>query len=113
MMGSLLVLYQIVKTFEYKNAKEREPLFQVQIRIRKGANNNLWFSLIFQSMTVFFPIIQEMADGLSQGDNIEDSLLLQKQILKIFYALIQYTMPLGKYMLRISCYVLIFLRFDK
>lgn len=74
MMGSLLVLYQIVKCFEYKNAKEREPLIQ--------------------SMTVFFPIIQEMADGLSQGDNIEDSLLLQKQILKIFYALIQYTMPL-------------------
>ena len=39
MMGSLLVLYQIVKTFEYKNAKEREPLIQVQIRIRKGANH--------------------------------------------------------------------------
>ena len=106
MMGSLLVLYQIVKTFEYKNAKEREPLIQVQIRIRKGANHNFWFSLIFQSMTVFFPIIQEMADGLSQGDNIEDSLLLQKQILKIFYALIQYTMPLGKYMLRIISHVI-------
>ena len=69
--------------------------------------------MILQSMTVFFPIIQEMADGLSQGDNIEDSLLLQKQILKIFYALIQYTMPLGKNMLRINSYVTIFLRFDK
>ena len=66
--------------------------------------------MIFQSMTVFFPIIQEMADGLSQGDNIEDSLLLQKQILKIFYALIQYTMPLGKNMLRFNSYVTFFLK---
>ena len=47
-------------------------------------------------MKVFFPIIQNMADALSQGDNMEASLLLQKQILKIFYALIQYTMPLGE-----------------
>ena len=46
-------------------------------------------------MKVFFPIIQQMADGLSQGENSEAALLLQKQILKIFYALIQYTMPLG------------------
>ena len=34
MMGSLLVLYQIVKTFEYKNAKEREPLIQVHFHYR-------------------------------------------------------------------------------
>jgi len=47
-------------------------------------------------MKVFFPIIQNMADALSNGENIEASLLLQKQILKIFYALIQYTMPLGE-----------------
>ena len=30
-MGSLLVLYQIVKCFEYKTEKEREPLIQVMI----------------------------------------------------------------------------------
>jgi len=45
-------------------------------------------------MKVFLPIIQNMIDQLSQGDNIEAAVLLQKQILKIFYALIQYTMPL-------------------
>ena len=28
-MGSLMVLYQIVKCFEYKNTSEREPLVQV------------------------------------------------------------------------------------
>jgi len=36
MMGSLLVLYQIVKTFEYKNAKEREPLIQVNCQYFYG-----------------------------------------------------------------------------
>ncbi len=74
-MGSLLVLYQIVKCFEYKSAKEREPLIM--------------------SMKVFLPIIQEMIDQLSAGDNNEASILLQKQILKIFFALTQYTMPLA------------------
>ncbi|CBY39595.1 unnamed protein product [Oikopleura dioica] len=75
LMGSLLVLYQIVKCFEYKSAKEREPLIM--------------------SMKVFLPIIQEMIDQLSAGDNNEASILLQKQILKIFFALTQYTMPLA------------------
>ena len=65
LMGSLLVLYQIVKCFEYKTEKEREPLIQ--------------------SMKVFLPIIQDMADSLSQGENVEASLLLQKQILKVFF----------------------------
>ena len=73
-MGSLLVLYQIVKCFEYKSSKEREPLIM--------------------SMKVFLPLIQEMIDQLSAGDNNEASILLQKQILKIFFALTQYTMPL-------------------
>ena len=45
-------------------------------------------------MKVFLPIIQDMINQLSEGDNIEAGVLLQKQILKIFYALIQYTMPL-------------------
>ena len=46
-------------------------------------------------MKVFLPIIQDMADSLSQGENVEASLLLQKQILKVFYALIQFRMPVG------------------
>ena len=89
-MGSLLVLYQIVKCFEYKTEKEREPLIQVMILATiKRLNLN------FQSMKVFLPIIQDMADSLSQGENVEASLLLQKQILKVFYALIQFRMPVG------------------
>lgn len=75
LMGSLLVLYQIVKCFEYKSAKEREPLIM--------------------SMKVFLPIIQEMIEQLSNGEANEASILLQKQILKIFFALTQYTMPLA------------------
>ena len=46
-------------------------------------------------MKVFLPIIQDMIEQLSNGENIEAAVLLQKQILKIFYALIQYTMPLA------------------
>jgi hypothetical protein len=46
-------------------------------------------------MKVFLPIIQEMINLLSNSEQIEAAVLLQKQILKIFYALIQYTMPLA------------------
>ncbi|XP_074051432.1 importin-8 [Macrotis lagotis] len=72
-LGSLLCLYQLVKTYEYKKSEEREPLI--------GA------------MQVFLPRIQQQIIQLLP-DPSHYSVLLQKQILKIFYALVQYALPL-------------------
>ncbi|XP_012141645.1 importin-7 msk [Megachile rotundata] len=71
--GVLLALYQLVKNFEYKKAEERGPLNEAM---------NLLFPMIYQLMLRLLP------------DSSEQSVLLQKQILKIFFALTQYTLPL-------------------
>uniref|UniRef100_A0A8C0PFP7 Importin N-terminal domain-containing protein n=1 Tax=Canis lupus familiaris TaxID=9615 RepID=A0A8C0PFP7_CANLF len=72
-LGSLLCLYQLVKTYEYKKAEEREPLIA--------------------AMQIFLPRIQQQIMQLLP-DSSHYSVLLQKQILKIFYALVQYALPL-------------------
>ncbi|NXY43556.1 IPO8 protein, partial [Ceuthmochares aereus] len=72
-LGSLLCLYQLVKTYEYKKAEERDPLIA--------------------AMQIFLPRIQQQMIQLLP-DNSHYSVLLQKQILKIFYALVQYALPL-------------------
>ncbi|XP_023064770.1 importin-8 isoform X2 [Piliocolobus tephrosceles] len=72
-LGSLLCLYQLVKTYEYKKAEEREPLII--------------------AMQIFLPRIQQQIMQLLP-DSSYYSVLLQKQILKIFYALVQYALPL-------------------
>ncbi|CAH1785309.1 unnamed protein product [Owenia fusiformis] len=72
-LGALIVLYQLVKNYEYKKADDRNTLNPV--------------------MTVFLPIIHERC-VLLRPDTSNESHLLQKQILKIFYALIQYHLPL-------------------
>uniref|UniRef100_G3VDW4 Importin 8 n=1 Tax=Sarcophilus harrisii TaxID=9305 RepID=G3VDW4_SARHA len=72
-LGSLLCLYQLVKTYEYKKSEEREPLIA--------------------AMQVFLPRIQQQIIQLLP-DPSHYSVLLQKQILKIFYALVQYALPL-------------------
>ncbi|XP_037369985.1 importin-8 isoform X1 [Talpa occidentalis] len=72
-LGSLLCLYQLVKTYEYKKAEEREPLVA--------------------AMHIFLPRVQQRALQLLP-DPSHYSVLLQKQILKIFYALVQYALPL-------------------
>nr|XP_060632748.1 importin-8 isoform X2 [Anolis sagrei ordinatus] len=72
-LGSLLCLYQLVKTYEYKKAEEREPLIA--------------------AMQIFLPRIQQQMIQLLP-DNSHYSVLLQKQILKNFYALVQYSLPL-------------------
>lgn len=72
-LGSLLCLYQLVKTYEYKKAEEREPLLA--------------------AMQIFLPRIQQQILQLLP-DASHYSVLLQKQILKIFYALVQYALPL-------------------
>nr|DBA30347.1 TPA: hypothetical protein GDO54_006343 [Pyxicephalus adspersus] len=72
-LGSLLCLYQLVKTYEYKKADERAPLIA--------------------AMQIFLPRLQQQIVHLLP-DASHYSVLMQKQILKIFYALIQYTLPL-------------------
>uniref|UniRef100_A0A8C5HM33 Importin N-terminal domain-containing protein n=1 Tax=Gouania willdenowi TaxID=441366 RepID=A0A8C5HM33_GOUWI len=71
--GSLLALYQLVKTYEYRKADEREPLLA--------------------AMKIFLPRIQQLISQLLIDATIF-SVLIQKQILKIFHALVQYSLPL-------------------
>uniref|UniRef100_A0A3B4XMZ9 Importin 8 n=1 Tax=Seriola lalandi dorsalis TaxID=1841481 RepID=A0A3B4XMZ9_SERLL len=71
--GSLLALYQLVKTYEYRKADEREPLLA--------------------AMQIFLPRIQQLISQLLADATIF-SVLIQKHILKIFHALVQYSLPL-------------------
>uniref|UniRef100_A0A3B3SL01 Importin 8 n=1 Tax=Paramormyrops kingsleyae TaxID=1676925 RepID=A0A3B3SL01_9TELE len=72
--GSLLALYQLVKTYEYRKAEERAPLLA--------------------AMQIFLPRIQQQITQLLPDATIF-SVLIQKQILKIFHALVQYSLPLN------------------
>nr|CAD7399981.1 unnamed protein product [Timema poppensis] len=71
--GALMCLYQLVKNFEYKKPEERGPLNEAM---------NLLFPMIYQLCVRLLP------------DQSEQSVLLQKQLLKIFFALTQYVLPL-------------------
>ncbi|CAN7998754.1 unnamed protein product [Ixodes hexagonus] len=73
-MGSLLALYQLVKNYEYKKPEEREPLHE--------------------AMQLLLPMLQQRLVQLLPEAS-EASVLVQKQILKIFFALVQYHYPLG------------------
>ncbi|XP_030570286.1 importin-7 [Drosophila novamexicana] len=71
--GALVTMYQLVKTYEYKRFEERTPLNEAM---------NLLLPMIYQLMMTLL------------NDQSEQSVLLQKQILKIYYALTQYSLPL-------------------
>lgn len=71
--GALICLYQLVKNFEYKKPDERGPLNEAM---------NLLFPMMYQLCVRLLP------------DQSEQSVLLQKQILKIYFALTQYSLPL-------------------
>lgn len=73
-MGALLCLYQLVKRFEYKKPDKRAPLIE--------------------AMNLLLPQLHQLFAGLLP-ELSEQSVLLQKQILKIFYALTQYSLPLA------------------
>uniref|UniRef100_A0A8C8EXM3 Importin N-terminal domain-containing protein n=1 Tax=Oncorhynchus tshawytscha TaxID=74940 RepID=A0A8C8EXM3_ONCTS len=73
--GSLLALYQLVKTYEYKKAEERDPLLA--------------------AMQIFLPRIQQLVTQLLPDGTIF-SVLIQKQILKIFHALVQETLEVDE-----------------
>lgn len=71
--GALLALYQLVKTYEYRKAEERAPLLA--------------------AMELFLPRVQQLMAQLMPDSTIF-SVLIQKQVLKIFYSLVQYSLPL-------------------
>lgn len=71
--GALLSLYQLVKNFEYKKADERGPLHEAM---------NLLLPLLHQLIVRILP------------DNSDQSVSLQKEALKIYFALTQYMLPL-------------------
>uniref|UniRef100_A0AAY4B7G4 Importin N-terminal domain-containing protein n=1 Tax=Denticeps clupeoides TaxID=299321 RepID=A0AAY4B7G4_9TELE len=73
--GSLLSLYQLVKTYEFKKAEERDPLLA--------------------AMQLFLPRLQQLIGQLLPDATIF-SVLIQKQILKIFHALIQETLEVDE-----------------
>ena len=70
--GALVAMYQLTKHFEYKSGDERGPLDE--------------------AMQLLLPLLkQRMVDLLP--DDSDSSLLIQKQMLKIFFAFVQYNMP--------------------
>uniref|UniRef100_A0AAV2IQ50 Importin N-terminal domain-containing protein n=1 Tax=Knipowitschia caucasica TaxID=637954 RepID=A0AAV2IQ50_KNICA len=71
--GALLALYQLVKTYEYRKSEERDPLLA--------------------AMSVFLPRVQQLLSELLSDGTIF-SVLIQKQVLKVFYSLVQYSLPL-------------------
>jgi len=72
-LGATICLYQLIKNFEYKKPEERGTLNE--------------------AMRVLLPLIHQRCMQLLP-DQTEASVLIQKQILKCFYALIQYFLPL-------------------
>uniref|UniRef100_A0A7N5ZWK6 Importin N-terminal domain-containing protein n=1 Tax=Anabas testudineus TaxID=64144 RepID=A0A7N5ZWK6_ANATE len=72
-LGILLCLYQLVKNYEYKKPEERQPLVA--------------------AMHIFMPMLKERFIQLLP-EHSADSVLIQKQIFKILYALFQYNLPL-------------------
>lgn len=72
-IGALLCLYQLVKNYEYKKPEERGPLNEAM---------HMLLPMIYQRCVQLLP------------DQTEYAVLLQKQILKIYFALIQYFLSL-------------------
>uniref|UniRef100_A0A1A8FX38 Importin 7 n=1 Tax=Nothobranchius korthausae TaxID=1143690 RepID=A0A1A8FX38_9TELE len=72
-LGILLCLYQLVKNYEYKKPEERQP--------------------VVSAMHIFMPMLKDRCVQLLL-DHSSESVLIQKQIFKILYALFQYNLPL-------------------
>lgn len=72
-MGALMSLYQMVKVYEYKRPDERK--------------------ILDDAMAIILPVVYQRLISL-MPDESEYSVLLQKQILKVFYAFIQNYLPL-------------------
>ena len=75
--GAMLCLHQLVKNYEYKKSNERLPLTE--------------------AMNLLLPMMYNLMINLLKHDPVNDIdqfVLLQKLILKIYYALTQYALPL-------------------
>ncbi|XP_048004501.1 importin-7 [Leguminivora glycinivorella] len=72
-MGALLCLYQLIKNYEYQLAEKRVPLIE--------------------AMNLLLPMLYNLIVTL-QPDQSAESVLIQKQILKCFYGLVKYILPL-------------------
>ncbi|KAJ2954128.1 hypothetical protein O0L34_g2350 [Tuta absoluta] len=72
-MGALLCLYQLIKNYEYHQAEKRVPLIEAM---------NLLLPMMYNLMVTIQP------------DQSVESVLIQKQILKCFYGLVKYILPL-------------------
>jgi importin-7 len=75
--GALMCLHQLVKNYEYKKSDERLPLTE--------------------AMNLLLPMMYNLMVNLLKHDAANDNdqlVLLQKLILKIYYALTQYALPL-------------------
>lgn len=67
-------MYQLVKTYEYKRSEDRGPLNE--------------------AMKILLPMTYSAMCNLMTDSTSDQSVLLQKQILKIYYALTQFVLPL-------------------
>jgi len=73
-MGAFIALCQLVKFFEYKTADDRKPMDD--------------------AMSMLLPLIYQRCAQLVEQDTSDQSVLIQKQILKVFYGFMQYSFPL-------------------
>merc|ERR1719376_1354890 len=76
--GGLLVLYQLVKNYEYKKKEERTPLDEVM-------------KYLLPQLVDLFRKCETAAPAEEQGQN--QTALMRKTIFKIFYAFTQYNLP--------------------
>lgn len=72
-MGALLCLYQLIKVYEYQGSEKRGPLNE--------------------AMNLLLPMMYNLIVNLQPDPSVQ-SVLIQKQILKCFYGLIKYVLPL-------------------
>lgn len=74
--GALMTFYQLAKIYEYKNQNERKPFIE--------------------ALRILLPASCQRLTQLIQNDPLsEQSCKLQKQILKTFHAILQYSLPLA------------------
>lgn len=71
--GALATLYQLVKTYEYRKKEERGPLYE--------------------AMKMLLPQVYHVTSQCS-NNNSQQATEIRKMILKIFFSLTQYTLPL-------------------
>ncbi|KAL4717791.1 hypothetical protein ACJJTC_000940 [Scirpophaga incertulas] len=72
-MGALLCLYQLIKNYEYHVVEKRVPLIE--------------------AMNLLLPMMYNLIVNLQPDQSVE-SVLIQKLILKCFYALVKFILPL-------------------